>query len=466
MPRPSKSPLRRRATRTGNEAADAADASKSPCEEKPQSPPDALRSLAEREREPLYLAIRLWAVNTLDQQTMRAEVVFRVFMVFRPRGEALRVLPSTTERITSVDPGWTDELVDSLPTLAVFNGKETTDEKVKREFFRVNDAQRLGAEGNDDLQPLWFPPNKPELEGNVAVVTYQVSADVQLDMKFHRFPFDVHQLDIKLFLPKKHKDKIYEFSCDPAMHIASERILPAALGGKGPFEVKESVTKSLLEWELTEHKAITEMAHKEQTEATLCLIIQRRPQYYVDKFIKRPGVLAVLSCLSSVFECGDLGNRFQITFTLLLTLTAINYSSADMLPNLPYSTSLDYYHEACHYFVFMIIAQNVLFYCLCGVCAASTSACAAAKEVALAAAAAASAGAATASNELPATAAAMVIEPPECTAGAIDLYLITLEGDWCEPLARYERYVMALLFTGWLVWNFGWFYSHRSDMAH
>ena len=49
-----------------------------------------------------------------------------------------------------------------------------------------------------------------------------------------------------------------------------------------------------------------------------------------------------------------------ITLTLLLTLTGINYCSTEALPNLPYSTALDRYHDAAHAFVFACIAQVML----------------------------------------------------------------------------------------------------------
>ena len=41
--------------------------------------------------------------------------------------------------------------------------------------------------------------------------------------QFHEFPYDRHQLLIKLFLPKKHKDKVYEFVCEDNLHVASVR---------------------------------------------------------------------------------------------------------------------------------------------------------------------------------------------------------------------------------------------------
>jgi len=64
------------------------------------------------------------------------------------------------------------------------------------------------------------------------------------------------------------------------------------------------------------------------------------------------------------FPCPTIfGIRYHscgITLTLLLTLTGINYCSTEALPNLPYSTALDRYHDAAHAFVFACIAQVML----------------------------------------------------------------------------------------------------------
>ena len=57
---------------------------------------------------------------------------------------------------------------------------------------------------------------------------------------------------------------------------AQERLIPVALGGDGIFEVKPGVSKALVEWEVLGHRAMHEQAHKDQTEASLCLDIVRR----------------------------------------------------------------------------------------------------------------------------------------------------------------------------------------------
>ena len=57
------------------------------------------------------------------------------------------------------------------------NGKETTDEKAKREFFRVDDAKQI-VDGEE--RDLWFPETGGR---NVGLVTYQIEANVQLDLQ-------------------------------------------------------------------------------------------------------------------------------------------------------------------------------------------------------------------------------------------------------------------------------------------
>ena len=132
------------------------------------------------------------------------------------------------------------ELADALPTLEVLNGKGS--ETGKKEFFRVTDAAcayPVPGGGANSGQPLWFPPlrdtgDEGRDEDTIAVVTYMIEAtDVQLDMKFEQFPFDEHQLKVQIFLPKKHKDGMYELVCEPLMEIPSEGIKPTTEDGEG-----------------------------------------------------------------------------------------------------------------------------------------------------------------------------------------------------------------------------------------
>ena len=158
---------------------------------------------------------------------------------------------------------------------------------------------------------------------------------------------------------------------------AQERLIPVSLGGHGIFEVKPGVSKALVEWEVLGHRAMHEQAHKDQTEASLCLDIVRRhrrrpwpqapapppplsqptspitsspsliffpslillpshlptashlpssphlltallpsppcqarkPQFYEDKFIARPGVIASLAVLSTIFDVDAMSDR-------------------------------------------------------------------------------------------------------------------------------------------------------------
>ena len=414
-----------------------------------------------RNREPCYIAARLWGVNSLDIKSMKAVVVFRVYLIFRPRGEAFRCLPAGTSRISSSDDLWTDELVDALPTLQVLNGKES-DNNEKKEFFRITDAKSTYP-GAAEPSALWFPPlpDEPEREGAVALVTYKIEAtDVQLDMQFHEFPFDAHELHLKVFLPKKHKDSVYEFVCDNEMTIGSERIEPVSKGGKGIFEVKDAVEKSLFEWSLEKTKTglfIDGQTKSPQSSATLVLAICRRPQFYVDKFIHRPGVIATLACLATVFPVDALNDRLNMTFTLLLTLTGINYSSGDSLPTLPYSTSLDNYHEACHKFVYVIILQNVVFYLWASTWCDNCPKPGVDPEAA----------ACTASSE-PAANGAMIEQPKEPLLDA-DATSVAAASTWlcglCDgsTIALWENVAMLVIFVSWAAWNYRWFRAHRAE---
>lgn len=395
----------------------------------PVSIPRLVRALSEeRGREPCYIAVRLWAIKRLDSVRMRADVVFRVFMLFNPRGLAREVLPSSTNRIVSTDTTWGDELDDALPTLVVYNGQELKDARGAREFFRVNDAKCIGDDGVMD--DLWFPD--PE---NVAMVTYKTEAVIDLDMDFRNFPFDQHKIGLCFFFPKKHKDNMYEFVCEPSMYIESEQIIPTSKGGRGILEVKPGISKSLCEWELCGSLTSSKKAHHLQSKVSLFINIRRRPQYYENKFIFRPGLIAILACLSSIVSPKDVGNRFQVTLTVLLTLVGINYSSAETLPNLSYTTALDRYHDACHNFVLLVIIVNVTFVWLTEFC------------------------------ESEGTSGTIVgvmkfLEGNVGVDAAVFLPTNTTVQDGCRTVDYYEDIGMLSLFLSWIAYN-TWLYRHH-----
>ena len=343
-----------------------------------QEPPnELLLDMKGRKREPCYVACRLWGVNDIDFKRMRAVMVFRVHLIFRPRKEALQFLPEQGKRVNSEEDAFKElEKIEALPNLSILNGKPSI--TGKQEFFRVSDAKSV-YDGTNEV-PLWFPPlpTDPEREGTIAVLTYMLEAtDVQLDLDFKEFPFDAHELSVKLFLPKKHKDKMYELHCDPNMRVKSERIKAKEDGGHGILEILPAVKKSLFEWDIIPDKTElfrNEQATGEQSGLTMRIGIRRIPQYYVTKFLLRPGVIAALACVSTFIPSDNIGDRLALTFTILLTLTGINYTSSDSLPALPYSTALDKYHEACHYLVYGVIVHNVIFFLYAVRCSKSCAA--------------------------------------------------------------------------------------------
>jgi hypothetical protein len=235
--------------------------------------------MMQREREPCYVACRLWGVNDIDFKRMKAVMVFRVFLIFRPRKEALQYLPEQGKRVNSEEEAWKGlDRDEALPFLGVLNGK--LDYKGKLEFFRVSDAKSV-YDGTNEVK-IWFPPllNDPEREGTIAVLTYLIRADGQLDRNFEEYPFDKHELCVKLFLPKKHKDKMYELHCDPNMRVKSERIKAKEEGGQGILELQPDVKKSLFEWDVIPERTElvrNENAKGEQSGITMRVGIRRIP---------------------------------------------------------------------------------------------------------------------------------------------------------------------------------------------
>ena len=275
-----------------------------------------------------------------------------------------------------------------LPRLGIENGKDDTKEMHHEKelwLLAVDDAKSVYTVGGEE-EPLWksFPPlplrdeaipkRGPESETKIAVLTYQIEAtNVHLDWQLKEFPFDTQQLQVKLFLPKKHKDKMYEFVCDPELRLRSEGIWPQGSDdqghscGNGILEIKKEAKDTIgVEWELDVAGSTFEVdkeSHKKfQSAATLSLRLKRRPGFYLEKYVYRPGVIATLACVSTFIPTNEIGDQLALTFTVLLTLTGINYTAAESLPALPYSTELDRYHEACHYLVYSVIFHNVIFF--------------------------------------------------------------------------------------------------------
>jgi hypothetical protein len=429
-----------------------------------REPPDDLLwdMMMQRQREPCYVACRLWGVNEIDFKRMRAVMVFRVHLIFRPRKEALQFLPPKGKRVNSEEEAWKElEKIEALPTLSVLNGKPVFTSK--QEFFRMFDAKSVYDDTNE--VEIWFPPLQPndERQGTIAVLTGQMEVtDVQLDFNFEEFPFDAHELCVKLFLPKKHKDKMYELHCDPNMRVKSEGIKAKEEGGQGILEVKPDVKKSLFEWEIIPENTElvrNENATGEQSGVTMRIGIRRIPQFYVTKFLIRPGVIAALACVSTFILSDNIGDRLALTFTILLTLTGINYTSSDSLPALPYSTALDKYHEACHYLVYGVIAHNVIFFLYAFRCSKS---CAAEPTTN------------TAAGTVDPTMAACIAsaDAPCAAAAEVADVAATVASRWCSMcgynivvdywiLLDLDDFVMSFIFAYWIYWNVKWFAAHN-----
>ncbi|KOO32501.1 hypothetical protein Ctob_015113 [Chrysochromulina tobinii] len=298
-------------------------------------------------------------------------------------------------RISSDEEVWKDiEGRKVLPRLGIENGKDDTKETHhEKELWLLadDDAKSIYTDGGVE-ELLWksFPPlplideaipkRNSDRERTIAVLTYQIEAtNVHLDWKLHEFPFDTQQLQVKLFLPKKHKDKMYEFVCDKELRLPSEGIWPKGISykrrpedptdsdGLGILEIKEEAKRTIgVEWEFDDAGStleVDEESHKNhQSAATLSLGLKRKPGFYLVKYVYRPGTIATLACVSTFIPTNEIGNQLALTFTILLTLAGINYTAAESLPALPYSTKLDRYHEACHYLVYSVICHNVIFF--------------------------------------------------------------------------------------------------------
>ena len=178
------------------------------------------------------------------------------------------------------------------------------------------------------------------------------------------------------------------------------------------------------------------------------------------KFLLRPGVIAALACVSTFIPSDNIGDRLALTFTILLTLTGINYTSSDSLPALPYSTALDKYHEACHYLVYGVIAHNVTFFLYAYRC--NSKSCAAEPT------------SNTAAGTVDPTMATCVAsaDAPCVAASEVADVAATVASRWCSMcmhnivvdywiLLDLDDFVMSFIFAYWIYWNVKWFADHN-----
>ena len=152
-------------------------------------------------------------------------------------------------------------------------------------------------------------------------------------------------------------------------------------------------------------------------------------------------MIAALACVSTFIPSENIGERLALTFTVLLTLTTLTYS-----------TALNEYHEACHYLVYGVIAHNVFFFLYaarCKTCAAELTARAAAET-----------------DDF--TRAAPKVA---CDASAdVSCVAATVASTWgcsmCEiqtvfnygPLfLDIDDFLMCFVIMGWIYWNVKWF---------
>jgi len=125
---------------------------------------------------------------------------------------------------------------------------------------------------------------------------------------------------------------------------------------------KEELGAALCEWEVLSTAVDGTRCAEDQTMATFRVMLKRLPHFWEMKYVWRPFVISSLACLTCIFHPTEIGNRLDTTLSLLLTLTAINYTASDKLPALPYCTALDDFHAACHSVVLLVIAENTIFH--------------------------------------------------------------------------------------------------------
>lgn len=97
---------------------------------------------------------------------------------------------------------------------------------------------------------------------------------------------------------------------------------------------------------------------------TLVIYAQRYGGFVLWNFMFPVFLLVNLSFVSFLLEESDFGTRFNIVFTLLLTLVASKLSITQFVPQTNYLTYLDKYMILAFCYMFLSAIQNTVVYCL------------------------------------------------------------------------------------------------------
>lgn len=94
------------------------------------------------------------------------------------------------------------------------------------------------------------------------------------------------------------------------------------------------------------------------------ICLWRSCNFYIYNFVVPIFLMVLLSFVSFATECSDFADRMQIDLTLVLTLAAFKYATAQYIPTMSYLTYLDKYIIASFLYITLVTGQSVLCYSL------------------------------------------------------------------------------------------------------
>ena len=109
-----------------------------------------------------------------------------------------------------------------------------------------------------------------------------------------------------------------------------------------------SADLALIEWDIVSLKATQkrnyiEIAEAEYSDLSAVIVVQRKSGFYLTRIVLILASLSVLSLCTFAIPVADIADRLSVAMTLALTVVAFQFAMSELLPRVPYLTSLDKY---------------------------------------------------------------------------------------------------------------------------
>jgi len=292
-------------------------------------------------RIPLFVAVRLWAINKLNVVEGTGDVVLRVLAFWHEDESKVQTLLDSIngDERKSIHPDDARKFGIVVPQLDI-NGARPKDDAIEIKLKSARGAVEVGTESTD-------VPN--------IMVTALMHRKIAVPFDLHDFPFDTQKLELELVL-RKEKDLRYCLTPDANLDVPTEGITPEI----GSMELKEQIAQNFeLEHKIQEVRVDTKGALYRQSSVKFQLFISRNIGFYMRRFIFPYTLITIVAGLTVFIPRDTIIFRVNICVTLLLTLIAATNANAQQIPKIPYYTKLDLFQVGGIFYVVVVAAMHL-----------------------------------------------------------------------------------------------------------